>query len=623
MSYKALYRKYRPQNFGEVSAQEHITRTLKNALVQDRISHAYLFSGPRGIGKTSIARIFAKAINCLNSHDGEPCNECEVCTGISNYSVSDIIEIDAASNTGVDDIRNLKEGVRYLPSVCKYKVYIIDEVHMLSTNAFNALLKTLEEPPKHVIFILCTTETQKVPATIQSRCQRFDFHLISSEDIVKRTTEICQLENINTEDGVLELIAEISEGGMRDALSLLDQAESFSSDSLVTIDDVLQISGKLSNDTLINIANSIYEYDSLKAVTLLDSLIKIGKEVPKILNGLIVFYKDILVIKNVKIELNKVGYKSESFQELTKKLNNETIYNYITILTEALNDMKYSQNQKLYLELAFIKMSTRPDGSQVFIDRKPVETISVIKEENKEQVKETTVTNESEAKTNEKNVEKKVESSPSETIEVKTDDSKKKETKIESKEENTKNEQPEVGYDIHFIEQTLFNASKEYKETVIEKMPEIFVKTKQTPNHKFAIMIKPAQVMAASKTNKSIIFSFEDVGYCNLVMKKENKEPIRKMLNEFFGTPLDFIALPVELWVTISGEFVKLFRENVRTGKKDFIKLTYVPFEGLRTLEQKNVDYNEERHKNIKSLFGEELKVVEKKDEQKWFWSNW
>ena len=256
MSYKALYRKYRPQSFADVSDQEHITRTLKNALKEGKVSHAYLFSGPRGVGKTSVAKIFAKAVNCTHNMSGEPCNECDICNGITDGSISDVVEIDAASNNGVDEIRDLRDKVKYLPSQCRYKVYIIDEVHMLTTAAFNALLKTLEEPPKHVIFILCTTEPQKVPATIQSRCQRFEFHLIGRDEIEARIREVSRYEYIQIDDEAVKTIAEVSEGGMRDALSLLDQAEAYSKESHITLDDVLQVSGKLSNDILINLASS-------------------------------------------------------------------------------------------------------------------------------------------------------------------------------------------------------------------------------------------------------------------------------------------------------------------------------------------------------------------------------
>ena len=223
MAYTALYRKFRPQTFGEMVGQEHITKTLKNQIMAGRVGHAYLFNGGRGTGKTSAAKILARAINCLNPKDGEPCNECEICKSILSGANTDVVEMDAASNNSVEDIRAIREEVNFLPTTCKYRVYIIDEVHMLSTGAFNALLKTLEEPPEHVKFILATTEPQKLPATILSRCQRFDFKRISNEDIVKRLKEVCSKSDIEITEGALNTIAILSEGAMRDALSILER----------------------------------------------------------------------------------------------------------------------------------------------------------------------------------------------------------------------------------------------------------------------------------------------------------------------------------------------------------------------------------------------------------------
>ena len=258
MAYVALYRTYRPKNFGEVIGQKHIIKTLKNAVAENKTSHAYIFSGLRGIGKTTIARILARAVNCENPIDGEPCNQCKNCLAILNDETTDIVELDAASNNGVDEMREILEKVNFLPSVLRKKVYIIDEAHMLSTAAFNALLKTLEEPPLHVMFILATTEPHKIPQTILSRCQRFDFKQLSVEEISKEINLICEKENIKIENDAVVAIAESAEGGMRDALSILDQASVYSNDT-ITVEDVDCVTGRISNYKLIDLVKNLKE----------------------------------------------------------------------------------------------------------------------------------------------------------------------------------------------------------------------------------------------------------------------------------------------------------------------------------------------------------------------------
>ncbi|MER2256774.1 MAG: DNA polymerase III subunit gamma/tau, partial [Priestia megaterium] len=286
MAYQALYRVYRPQSFNDVVGQQHIIKTLQNALVQEKFSHAYLFSGPRGTGKTTAAKILAKAVNCEKAPIAEPCNECATCRGITDGSISDVIEIDAASNNGVDEIRDIRDKVKYAPSAVRYKVYIIDEVHMLSIGAFNALLKTLEEPPAHVIFILATTEPHKIPLTIISRCQRFDFKRISPEDIVYRMKEVLGSEELEVSEDALYEIAKASEGGMRDALSLLDQSISYSTDK-VSLEDVLSITGAVSQSFIVKIVQAIFNKNIVEALDSVESLIKNGKDPARFVEDLI------------------------------------------------------------------------------------------------------------------------------------------------------------------------------------------------------------------------------------------------------------------------------------------------------------------------------------------------
>ncbi|MFW6298685.1 MAG: DNA polymerase III subunit gamma/tau, partial [Bacillota bacterium] len=355
MAYKALYRTYRPRDFDEVAGQEHITRTFKNALSKNKLAHAYLFSGPRGTGKTSVAKIIAKAVNCENAPVKNPCNQCDVCLGIENNTINDVIEIDAASNNGVEEIREIRDKVKYLPGVAKYKVYIIDEVHMLSTGAFNALLKTLEEPPKHVIFILATTEPHKVPSTIHSRCQRFDFRGIQSSEMLKRLELIIDKEGIAIDEDAKRLIVESSAGGMRDAISLLDQVMAFS-EGTVTKEAIHAIKGTVAEETILEIAKAIRDEDAVKALHALNRLIEDGKESQNIMNDLITFYRDLLYVKNTEDDEGKSLFKLTAFKDLAQTTSNPELFHYMDILNETKQAMRFATDGKLYLELAFIKM---------------------------------------------------------------------------------------------------------------------------------------------------------------------------------------------------------------------------------------------------------------------------
>lgn len=357
MAYQALYRSYRPQDFKSVAGQRHVVTTLQNAIKLNKVAHAYLFSGPRGTGKTSMAKIMAKALNCVHGPTTEPCNECEICKGITKGTISDIVEIDAASNNGVDEIRDLRDKVKYLPSECRCKVYIIDEVHMLSQGAFNALLKTLEEPPSHVIFILATTEPHKIPATILSRCQRFDFQSLDKADIVERLHYVLNAENIKATPEAVDLIAESSEGGMRDALSLLDQSISYSTDDVISEDDVLAVSGNISSQIILHMLKEALESNSAEVLKSLGEIISDGKEIPRIINDVIIFLRDALLAKIGSSNSLKSAYKTEEYQVFLAKISNEIIYKWLDILNDTLNNIKFTTQKRAYLELGLLKMA--------------------------------------------------------------------------------------------------------------------------------------------------------------------------------------------------------------------------------------------------------------------------
>ncbi|WP_077616787.1 DNA polymerase III subunit gamma/tau [Caenibacillus caldisaponilyticus] len=357
MGYRALYRVWRPQRFSDMAGQTHITRTLQNALMNEKFSHAYLFTGPRGTGKTSVAKIVAKAVNCEKAPAPEPCNECAVCRGITDGSLSDVIEIDAASNNGVDEIREIRENVKYAPSVARYKVYIVDEVHMLSQGAFNALLKTLEEPPSHVIFILATTEPHKIPPTIISRCQRFDFKRISLDAIQERLNYIVHEQGIEMDEKASALIAKASEGGMRDALSILDQAAAYGNGA-VTEDIVLEVTGMVSERMLSEIVRSTLDRDVAKAIRAIDEIVKAGKDPERFMEDLIFYYRDLMLYK-ASPELEEIRDKTltdESFAQIAERIEAERIHESIHILSDLQQEMKRTGHPRVFLEIAMVKL---------------------------------------------------------------------------------------------------------------------------------------------------------------------------------------------------------------------------------------------------------------------------
>jgi len=362
MAYTALYREFRPKTFGEMVGQEHITKTLKNQIIANRVGHAYLLNGGRGTGKTSSAKILARAINCLNPKDGEPCNECEICKGILSGSITDVVEMDAASNNSVEDIRSIREEVNFLPTIAKYRVYIIDEVHMLSTGAFNALLKTLEEPPEHVKFILATTEPQKLPATILSRCQRFDFKRISNENIIKRLKIVCKESNIEITDEALNTIAILSEGAMRDALSILERCVQ---DGVNNIDDdyIKELVGIPKLAYIKKIVEGILEYNIEQVLENTNKVLDEGKDVTNFVWELIKFAKDLLIYKTSnKLDL----YSKEDLEDIDricKTSDKERLLKVVYDLSELENSIKMSSQKTIVFQAGLIKLCNKEQGN--------------------------------------------------------------------------------------------------------------------------------------------------------------------------------------------------------------------------------------------------------------------
>lgn len=359
MTYLALYREWRPQSFGQVVGQEHITRTLRNALRQGTLGHAYLFTGPRGTGKTTVARILAKAVNCLAPQAGEPCNECENCRAIQDGSAVDLLEIDAASNRSIDDIRDLKDKVKYPPVKLARKVYIIDEVHMLSADAFNALLKTLEEPPGHVLFVLATTDPQKVPATIVSRCQRFDFHRFAEEQIAARLDEVLRARGVAAEPAAVAAVARAAEGGMRDALSLLDQVLAFSGDSL-SVQDVLLVLGGAPGEALDRLAAALADRDAAACLRVVAELAQQGKDMRQVLRDLLGHLRDLLLVSVQAAPPAADPAERERQASLLKRFSAGALTEAIKALAGAEAELRWSNQPRLLIEVTLARLCLQP-----------------------------------------------------------------------------------------------------------------------------------------------------------------------------------------------------------------------------------------------------------------------
>ena len=526
MHYLALYRKYRPTNFNEVVGQDKVITVIKNEIINNRISHEYLFSGPRGTGKTTTAKIIAKLVNCTNPVNGECCNKCDNCLNFKNSS--DIVEIDAASNNGVDEIRELRDKVNLVPTNSKYKIYIIDEVHMLTTQAFNALLKTLEEPPAHVIFILATTEPHKIPLTVASRCQKFQFSKISNDEIVHRLSDIIKEENIKLDNEILLEIARLSDGGLRDAINMLDQLLAYKSEN-ITLMDVYNINSCVSYIDIYNFINNMMNNNAIEIVNFIEKIDSEGKNISKFIEELIVFLKDILLYKSAKIN-SEIEDKNAKIKELSDVLSENAIYNMIYSYNDTLNNIKLSSNSIILFIVSTFKIIND----------------NFIRKNN-------TIDNNNESIST-KNIEKVVENVKNEEKKVEVEDIKKLKEEITSK-MDTLNELINTR-----INNTFVYANKKDLLEIKDKWNSI---SNYLLNEKYGVncgILKEVNVVAAGNNNLILVSNFDSV------VDKVNMKlaELESTLLSIFGNQYKIIAISNDRWNSEKEKYVL----NIKKGNK-------------------------------------------------------
>ena len=526
MNYQALYRMFRPQSFEDVVGQEHVTKTLRNAISKGKQSHAYIFSGPRGTGKTSIAKVFAKAINCLERSDGEPCNECAICTGITRGTNSDVIEIDAASNNGVDEIRNIRDKVKYAPSESKFKVYIIDEVHMLTTGAFNALLKTLEEPPAHAIFILATTEPHKIPPTIISRAQRFDFKAISHDEIVERLQFVADAQDIEYDNAALDFIAKASECGMRDALSIMDQAIAFGDDHL-TLQDALNVTGSVDAQALNDLLKEVVEGDVKTAFSTYHQFIAQGKEVNRLINDMIYFVRDTIMNKTSNIETE---YDALMHFDL------ETLYKMIDVINDTLVSIRFSVNQSVHFEVLLVKIAEMIKGESENVQT--VATTSVASEPNNEVLLQRMEQLENELKT------------------LKSQGVVANNAKPQAKKTASKGTQSKNAFSMQQIAKVLDKANKEDIKQLKDHWQEVIDHAKSNDMKSLVSLLQNSEPVAASETH--VLIKFEEEIHCEIVNKDDEKrENIENVVCNIIDKAVKVVGVPADQWMRVRTEYLQ------------------------------------------------------------------
>lgn len=552
MAYQTLYRKYRPKTFELVYGQDVIVKTLKNVIKNDKLSHAYLFTGPRGTGKTSSAKLFAKAINCLNNKDGDACNECENCKSFNNNSNPDIIEIDAASNNGVDEIREIKNKVSLVPSMSKYKVYIIDEVHMLSIGAFNALLKTLEEPPEYIIFILATTEPQKIPATIISRCQRFDFKSISHDKMKQCLENIISKENISIDDGAIEEIINNSKGGMRDAIGLLDQASAFCNNNIIA-NDIEELSGNISIKQIRTFLSNIMQKEYNVIFDSISNYSSNGKDFALICEKIINYIREGILYKK-KINTDKI---LDEDKNIFDKLSDTDLYDLIDYLSDTLVKVKNSYQKELTFEVQMIQMIDKIFNKESNVSREI--SINEIKVENTNVPRETSI---NEIKVENINV-------PRETLKI--------ENKTDSVIEELKNVR---------INNILRNATKQNITFIKDLWPNI---NEYLINEKYKMvagMLVNATPVAASK--KGIIITLPLESSISRIEKEYDNS--KELLNEIYNENYKVVYISEQYWKKVRPKFV----EKAKNGELQIIDESEV-LDKLKKINDKNLveEFNE------------------------------
>ena len=572
MAYKSLYRKYRPSKFEDVYGQKYIVQTLCNAIENNKISHAYLFNGTRGTGKTTIAKIFAKMVNCPNKINNKPCGMCEICTCENTDEIPDIIEIDAASNNGVDEIRELKNKIKLMPVSCKYKVYIIDEVHMLSTGAFNALLKTLEEPPEHVIFILATTEPQKIPITIISRCQRFDFKKISEQDIVNRLRYIAECENINVSNEALIEIAKISGGAMRDAIGLLDQLSSYS-DS-ISIEDIYVLKGSISIDTLFLLCDFYVNRKIDELLDLIENIYNEGKNFNLLVDDILNVFRNVLICKKARIYFdNKNITNKEKIIDLSNKLDENEIERIIFKLEELSKNIKNSNYSRILFEVTLLSDFNNKDN---LIVEDKIKTNNDIKDKtnvNKNNKPDNNIgNNKAEIKPNEQKVEveeKQVEIKPIEPIKI-------------TKDKNI------------LINNTIAQASTIYKKNATKAFLNLDKYLIDEKYRNAATILKDATIAATSIDH--ILLTYKYAG-----MVEENDIElynIMELLSKLLNTNYKVVAITEDEWKIERPKYIELKKQN----KLEIIE---------EKVEEITSNTNNEEVNNLIDMFGSELVEME------------